>query len=109
MDQEHDFPPETSDHSGSECEEEESVIESEEENCSATDLIDALADIPKQSKFQDLTPNDKLPNDLEKKIVISIKKGIPIVTRKIVSSNSYALNFLILSTRFCQLKKKIFD
>ena len=63
MDQEHDFPPETSDHSGSECEEEESVIDSEEENCSATDLIDALADIPKQSKFQDLTPNDKLPND----------------------------------------------
>ena len=63
MDQEHDFPPETSDHSGSECEEEESLIDSEEENCSATDLIDALSDIPKQSKFQDLTPNDKLPND----------------------------------------------
>ena len=60
--QEGDFPAETSDNSESGCEE-SSEIDSEEENCSATALIDALSDIPNQSKFHDLNSDDKLPSD----------------------------------------------
>ena len=63
--QEGDFPTETSDNSESDCEEssESSEIDSEGENCSATALIDALSDIPNQSKFHDLNSDDKLPDD----------------------------------------------
>ena len=60
--QEGDFPTETSDDSESDCEE-SSEIDSEGENCSATALIDALSDIPNQSKFHDLNSDDKLPDD----------------------------------------------
>ena len=60
--QEGDFPTETSDDSESDCEE-SSEIDSEVENCSATALIDALSDIPNQSKFHDLNSGDKLSDD----------------------------------------------
>ena len=66
MDQKGDFPTETSDNSEEEYGEdasEDSEVDSEEENCSATALIDALADIPKQPQFHDLSSKDQLPNE----------------------------------------------
>ena len=81
MDQKGDFPNETNDNSEEEYEEnssEDSDLDSEEENCSATALIDALADIPKQPQFQDLSSKDELPNDFLIKSFNNVSKNISV-------------------------------